>query len=92
MNDGFEKDIRRLAAVRGGICLYQTAEALALVEVCRQKGVPVLGVDAFLLGSNTTQPLLEHSIDLSGSPCSHLLAKRFLEDRKEQGVYYEVVY
>jgi hypothetical protein len=54
--------------MRGGILFLRATDAVALTEVARQKGIRILGVDGFRLGSNSTQPLLEHSVDFSSEP------------------------
>ncbi len=50
---------------RGGILFLAASDAIALVEAARQQRHPVLGVDSFVITDTTTQPLMEHSMDLS---------------------------
>ena len=40
-------------------------DALALVDRAAEEGVPILGLDGFLVADADVQPLLEHSVDFS---------------------------
>jgi hypothetical protein len=79
------------------ILLLRPADAVALVRRCRERGVAVLGVDAFHLTATTTQPDMGESIDLSQSvgrgdtKCSWDQAEEFLARRITSGLYFEVV-
>jgi hypothetical protein len=64
-----EKEIelafRGRGVVRGGILFLRADDAVGLTEAARQRGVRVLGVDAFRLSDDATQPLMQHSVDFS---------------------------
>ena len=65
MREQLESAFEQRGVLRGGILLLRPGDAVALTEAAKQKGIRVLGIDAFRLGSGTTQPLMEHSVDLS---------------------------
>jgi len=54
--------------MRGGILFLRSDDAVALIEAARQAGIRVLGIDGFLLGPESTEPSMEHSIDYSSWP------------------------
>ena len=64
-----EKEIelafRERGVVRGGILFLRADDAVGLTEAARQRGIRVLGVDAFRLSDDATQPLMQHSVDFS---------------------------
>jgi hypothetical protein len=57
--------IRRRGVVRGGILFLRADDAVGLTDAARQKGIRVLGVDAFRLSDDATEPLMQHSVDFS---------------------------
>jgi hypothetical protein len=74
--------------------MLKAPDALAFIEAARQQQRPVLGVDSFLVTETTTQPLMEHILDLSvgglpGDTWSE--ARRFVEQRRDSGFMFEVV-
>ena len=64
-DNGIELSFRGRGVVRGGILFLPADDAVALTEAARQAGVRVLGVDAFRLSDDITQPLMQHSVDFS---------------------------
>lgn len=60
-----ELAVRGRGVVRGGILFLRANDAVALTEAARQRGVRVLGVDAFRLSDDVTEPLMQHSVDFS---------------------------
>ena len=87
-----ETAFRTRGVVRGGILFLRAADAIALVEAARQKGVRVLGIDAFRLGADFTQPLMEHSVDLSSHKTADTwtVASDFVR-RQNGDLFFEVV-
>lgn len=84
--------------MRGGILLLDVANALDMVQIAELRGVAVLGIDAFELSPNATQPIMDESIDFSaereGSPGKRdcwTAAKEFLRDRMETTMFFEIV-
>jgi hypothetical protein len=78
--------------LRGGVLLLEPSDALAMIERAEQLGVPVLGIDGFRMTETTTQPDMEHSIDLSstGHGAWHE-AGEFISARADRGLMFEVV-
>lgn len=83
--------------LRGGVRLFRPADAIDLIERCRQVGVRVLGIDAFLDRPDGIQPSMEHSIDFSSEHHAELLkdswqhAERFVREREATPFLFEVV-
>jgi hypothetical protein len=78
--------------LRGGVLFLSAREALAMVKRAREKRVPVLGVDGFWITENTTEPDMEHMLDVSGDPHHGWdEARKFIEDRAATGLMFEVV-
>jgi hypothetical protein len=77
-----------------GILFLPPSVALEMVDVCRQQGVGVLGVDGFRLSAAGRQPLMEHSIDLSGlhpDQDGWQVAAEFLDGYVASDLWFEVV-
>jgi hypothetical protein len=49
------------------LLLLRAHDAIALVSRAAEEGVPILGVDGFLLSEQGVQPSMEHSVDYSPS-------------------------
>ena len=97
----FQKDIvQRIQSrflpkgkLRGGILFLPPEEAIELIRAYETNGIPILGIDAFIIGEGSTQPDMTNSIDFStmrGIDCWKLAAQ-FVEDRKCSGLSFEVV-
>ncbi|HEY6168068.1 MAG TPA: hypothetical protein VI454_08520 [Verrucomicrobiae bacterium] len=74
--------------------MLNARDAVAFIETARQQRRPVLGVDSFIVTETTTQPLMEHILDLSvgGLPADTWSeARRFVEQRRDSGFMFEVV-
>jgi hypothetical protein len=68
------------------------ADAIAMVERARQLNVRILSVEAFWFTDETTQPDLEHTLDLGGDPARGWEeAARFIAERAALGLMFEVV-
>ena len=79
---------------RGGILMLNATDALAFIEAARVRHTVVLGVDSFIITDTTTQPLMEHTLDLSvgGLPADTWSeARRFVEQRRHSGFMFEIV-
>lgn len=88
-----EVAFRERGVVRGGILFLPADDAVALTEAARQTGVRVLGVDAFRLSGDVTQPLMEHSVDFSsesGETDLWTKASDFIR-RQPTDLFFEVV-
>lgn len=91
-----EREFLGQGEVRGGILLLRVDDALALIESARRKNVRVLGVDAFKLSDNTTQPMMEHSLDLSSGETREetdtwSAASGFIKHRELTDLHFEIV-
>jgi hypothetical protein len=80
----------------GGILMLRPDEAIALVRRARETHVRVLGLDAFRIGKDFTQPYLEHSTDYSAPSSPHAVdpwteAERFLAGFRGSPFVFEVV-
>ncbi len=91
-----EKQFHNKGILRGGILLLKAPDALEFVMRCRDNSIKILGIDAFIIANDKTQPLLEHSIDFSaflgGSKISVFNeASEFLNERMNSDLYFEIV-
>lgn len=77
--------------VRGGILILGPHEALAMVARAHEQGVPILGVDGFWITEQTTQPDMEHILDLGHVQSSWREAEEFIRSRADTGLMFEVV-
>jgi hypothetical protein len=88
-----ELAFRVRGVVRGGILFLRADDAVGLTEAARQTGVRVLGVDAFRLSDDATQPLMQHSVDFSSESRESDLwtkASDFIR-RQPTDLFFEVV-
>lgn len=60
-----EREFTPKGIKRAGLLLLPASEALGMIEECKRSGLQVLGIDGFILTDKATQPLMEHSLDLS---------------------------
>ena len=75
-------------------------KAIGLIRRCKESGLRVLGIDGFRLTENTTQPLMEHSIDYSiaepfGVERDDVIAnchaaEEFIKAKLDLGLYFEI--
>ena len=89
----FEQNFLARATQRGGLTLFRASDASALVEAARAQGVPVLGVETFLLTAEATHPQMDHILDLSGANEQRdtwTEAHRFITDRGGGDYFFEV--
>lgn len=92
MNMNIEHPILSKAIIRGNTHYYGYENAVELIDICQQNGLPVLGIDSLIVTETKTQPFMEHSIDFSDSLNSYEDAKAFLNLKKDLGFVFEVVY
>lgn len=87
-----ESQFRERAVLRGGLLFLTKSDALAFVSACMRAGVSILGIDGFRISADSTQPLLEHSVDFSMEPAAcHQQAIQFLREQPDTGLYFEIV-
>ena len=82
-----------VAFLCGGVFLLRPADAVRFVEEHLAAGVPILGIEGFRsVAEGKIQPLQEHTIDFDEEAVStHQQAIRFLEERLNLGLWFEVV-
>jgi hypothetical protein len=88
-----EQEFLEAGQVRGGILFLPQVEAIRLVKRCSELGIEVLGVDSFILTEQTTQPVMEQSIDLSWPARKDTWgeATAFLNERFGSRLMFEIV-
>jgi hypothetical protein len=87
-----ESKFRDRAVLRGGLLFLTQPDACAFVSECMRAGVSVLGIEGFRITADSTQPLLEHSVDFSMEPAGcHQQAIQFLREQPDTGLYFEIV-
>jgi hypothetical protein len=99
MTDNFDDIFRSQGVMHGKMLLLPPLTALEYIRVCREKGVVILGFDAFrLLSGDRIQPIMEDSLDLSATPFSRLspfegieIAERFINERLGKNILFEMV-
>ena len=89
----FEQNFLARATQRGGLTFFRASDACAFIDAARAQGVPVLGVEMFLLTAEATHPQMDHILDLSGAngQCDTWTeAQRFITDRSAGDYFFEV--
>lgn len=90
-----EREFRAKGVMRGGLLLLRPADARDMVLRARDEGVKILGLDAFLLRPDETEPVLTHSIDFTtamlGDQDTWKAAGEFLTERMPLDLYFEVI-
>ena len=84
----------RGVAHSGGLLLLRAADAIALVNRAAEEGVPILGVDGFVVAPTSTQSPIEHVADFSnavalGHGCWQD-AESFIQARAATGLLFEL--
>lgn len=88
-----EEAFREVALLCGGVFLLRPADALRFVGEHCVTGIPILGIEGFrVLEKGRIQPQQEHTadFDIEGAN-THEQAERFLEERLNSGLWFEVV-
>jgi len=78
----------------GGLLLLRALDAIALVNRAAEEGVPILGVDGFVVTPASTESPIEHIADYSsavaqGHGCWQD-AESFIRDRAAAGLVFEL--
>lgn len=82
---------------RGGILLLRPNIAILFVKECMDVGVRILGIDAFRIGEDFVQPVIEHSVDFTGKKRYHPKmaygkSLEILEDLLDSELFFEIIY
>ena len=93
-SNNFEDILLDRVTIQGGLHLYKCCDAMILVDLCSKSNKQVYGIDAFCIADGNTHPKTENSIDLScyNIDKANKLAYKFLKERKELDLLYEIVY
>jgi hypothetical protein len=78
---------------RGGLLLFRAPDALAFIAEARAERVPVLGIETFILTEESTQPQMDHILDLSDADktCDTWSeAQAFVSERASSDYAFEV--
>jgi len=90
--EDIEKKFAERGIIRGGLLLLRPEDALELIDEAARKRRKVLGVDGFIITNNSTQPLMDESINLSKYPLECWeKAKRFLLCRVDRDLFFEII-
>lgn len=82
------------ATIRGGLYLYSFSDAIDLITYCKDNNLSILGIDAFIISKDKTQPVSEHSVDYSASQQKGNWdrAITFIQSKSSLNHMYEVIY
>ena len=87
-----EKRFEKRALIRGGVFLLSPGDAIQFVKDCKEQGIAVLGIEGFKIFGQKIQPFQEHSLDFEDVvEDSHDITIKFLEERKDTGLWFEIV-
>lgn len=93
--DIIEREFDKRAIRREGIYLFDSHGALDVIKRCHDLKKRILGIDSFRITENTTQPVLEYSIDFSIRMDAKDIwkeAENFIMNNDNKGLVFEVVY
>jgi len=84
---------------RGELLLLPSEVAIELVHRCKEENLKILGIDGFFINDDITQPLMEHSIDLTNESIekrltlfdSYKIAEIFLNKRIDSTLFFEII-
>ena len=72
--------------------LSASTDAIQFVKTCKEQGIVVLGIEGFKIFGQHIQPFQEHSLDFENDiKDSHETTVKFLEDRKDTELWFEIV-
>jgi|SRR5208282_26979 len=92
-----ENEFSAVGIKRGGLLVLRPNDAIKMVRRCRERHVRILGIEAFILTDNTTQPHMEQSLNMSDIEIRNCpmncwdLAETFLGERVEFNLHFEMV-
>jgi hypothetical protein len=92
--DTIEKEFNDKAIIRGGIYLFNSVDDVAVIRRCNELKNRILGIDSFKVTENSTQPILEHSVDFSNNVSDSgnwVEAEQFIQERFNEGFLFEIV-
>lgn len=89
-----EVKFKDLGQIRGGILFLPAGGAVKMVNEAEKEKLGIVGIDAFLLEDNKTEPSMENSIEFNfDANTDYDKVKKFLyEKRGNQKLWFEVVF
>ena len=80
----------------GGIYMFNSTDAIEIIEYCKKQKVAILGIDALRIFDGKTQPQMDHSVDYTDSRHNHDReywdeAIEFLKEHQAPDRYFEIV-
>ena len=89
------EEFSHLGIVRGKTPVFRAPEALKIIQLCRERGIEILGIDGFIITEKTTQPMMDNSVDYTTTgkiePNTWDKAQQFLERLSDKDFYFEIV-
>lgn len=79
--------------LRGGILFLKSYDAIKFIEECQLQKIEILGIDSFIITEDSTQPLMEKSVDISNRPFIDEDYEKLIEFISviKENLYFEVV-
>jgi hypothetical protein len=75
---------------QGGGFYLSVQDAIDMVCLCQERGIPVLGLSGFWLSETTTQPSLAHEVEFSDAASSWEQSRDYLEGQLGSGMFFEI--
>lgn len=89
--DALLAKFQSVAIERGGLWFLRPADAITAVNSLEESGIDILGLDAFMIGEKTTQPISEHSADFSSKREAWASARDFLSRHLRSELVFELI-
>ncbi len=75
--------------------MFAADDAIALIQEAHKRRIIILGIDTFRLTEKTTEPMLDHILDLSTrgffADDDWDQSIRFIQERARHGFHFEIV-
>lgn len=93
--DQIEKEFHERAIQRGGMCLYNAQDAIAVIRRCKELNMVIIGMDAYMITDLTIQPFFDYSINYTSvgfQTGNWEEAEAFISRNAEKDFVFEVLY
>ncbi|WP_420596815.1 hypothetical protein [Deinococcus sp.] len=81
-----------LGIERSGLIMLDAQNALIIIDKLEETGIDILGIDAFKITPESTQPIMEQDFNLiSQHGSSWGATRRHIIDRRSLGLHFEFV-
>ncbi|MGE0267466.1 MAG: hypothetical protein AB7S78_03270 [Candidatus Omnitrophota bacterium] len=89
-----ELEFKEVGTIRGGILFLPLDKAIKIVNRAEQEGIGILGIDAFYLKSDKTQPSMDDSKEFKFEDnTDYDEVRTFLKNKSEnKELWFEVVF